>query len=89
MAVAPVDLDGCATRQIRQLGQVIGEESVFDAVHAQLKAVEMRGRRNRVGACLLFARVVWRHGRHKLAGLVMEIFHSLHGKYEVVTLGNF
>jgi hypothetical protein len=53
-----------------QVGQMIGEESAFDTVHAQLKAIGFGGRCNGVGAGLLLAFVVLGDGGDKLAGAV-------------------
>ena len=41
VAVGAVDLDGGADGQIGQIGEMIGEEAVFDAVDAELELLPL------------------------------------------------
>ena len=53
--VRAMDLDRAADRQVGQVGEVVGEEAVFDAVDAQVEAVLSGGGRDGVGPRLLLA----------------------------------
>ena len=72
-----------------QIGKVIGEEPILNAVHAQLEFVSAGRRSNRVSARLLLAVLVWRYRRNKLAGKIVETVAAFNFKHEVIALCNF
>jgi len=52
----------------RQVGQVVGKEAILHPVHAEIKALAVLGRGQRISAGLLFAVGVLRYGGDELAG---------------------
>ena len=89
VAVGAVNLDRAPDGQIGQVGQVVGEETALDAVHAQLEAVAVGGGGQRVGAGLLLAVGVLGHGGDELAGGEGEAFELVEDELEVVALRRF
>ena len=85
----PVNLDLGADGQIGKVGQVIGEKTFFDPVHAQLKAVAHGCRSDRVSAGLHLALRVLSHGGDKLAGSIGKALQLVNDKDEVVALCDF
>src|SRR6201999_509693 len=71
----------------RQVGKMIGEETVLDAIDAKREAVRFRGGGDGVGAGLLLAVRIRSYGGDELAGGVGKGFFILKGKIEVVALG--
>ncbi len=89
MPVRSVNLDCCADGQIGQIGQMVREEALFNAVDAQFEAIAAGRRGNRVGAGLHFALGVLGHGRDKLASGEGEALKFVQNKLEVVALRRF
>ena len=89
MPVRPVNLNLCAERQIGQVGQVIGKESLFHPIHAQLEAIAIGRRSDGIGACLHLAVGVFGHRGNKLTGAIREALKPVDDEDEVVALRNF
>src|SRR6185437_15509834 len=64
----------------------VGEESTLHPVHAKVKAVSRRGRRNRIGARLLLAGSVFGNRRNKLARDIIKGIQFRNGKFKVEAL---
>jgi len=86
VAMRPVDLD-CVP--FGQVDEVIGEETAFDAVDAEVKAIAVGGRGDRVGPGLRFASGIGSYSRDELAGGEGKVRQLVDLKFEVVALGYF
>ena len=62
-----MNANGATGCQFRQIGEVIREESIRNAIYAELEGVGVGGRCNGVGAGLLLSIWVGRYGREELA----------------------
>ena len=86
--MGPVHFNGAAGIEIGEIGEVVGEESAFDAVDAKLKMIAARGGGDGVGARLLLAVGVLGHGRDELARRKRKALLPFDDKVEVITLGD-
>ena len=89
VSVGAVNLDGSADGQVGQVGEVIGEEALLDAVDAEVEAVGGGGRGDGVGAGLLLAGGVRGDGGDELTGGEGKALEAVEDELEVVALGNF
>jgi hypothetical protein len=80
-SVGAVELDGFADGHV---GEEVGEESVFDAIDAEVELVAAGGRGERVGAGLEFAAGIGADEGNKLAGSEIEggEFRDIEGEVE-------
>ena len=89
VAVRPVDLNGAPRGQIGEVGEVIGKESAFYPVDAQVEAILACGRGDGIGAGLLLPSAVGGDGGNELPGYVRKAFQLIDDEIEVVALGDF
>jgi len=88
VAVRSMYLDGSTHGQVGEVGEMVGEETAFDAVGAEVKAVAAGRRCDGVGAGLQFAVRVFCDGGNELAGREGETLHAVEDELEVVALGH-
>ena len=89
VAVGSVDLDGAAGRQVGEIGEVVGKESLGHAVDAKLEVVGVGCGGNGVGAGLLLAVGISGDGGDELAGDEGKGLEIVENEIEVVALGRF
>ena len=89
VSVRAVNLDAGAGFQIGEVGEVVGEKAAFNPVDAQVEAISVRSRCNRIGARLLLAVLVRGHGGDELAGGEREALELVQNELEVVALRGF
>src|SRR5579863_6641801 len=89
MPVRAMNLHRAARRQVGQIGEVVGEESALHAIDAQVEAIAIGRRGNRISPRLLLALRIAGHRGDKLSRYERKALQFIYDEVEVVTLGDF